>query len=72
MAVFDLPDARLEALLNRVGAQNVEALLALVAGLGTALNAGLPLMGRSTKALTAPNRQFTVDAEGRITVTPAP
>lgn len=72
MAVFDLPDQRLEALLNRVGAQNVEALLALVAGLGTALNAGLPLMGRSTTALTAPNRHFTVDDEGRITVTPNP
>lgn len=71
MAVFDLPDERLEALLNRVGAQNVQGLLALVAGLGAALNAGLPLMGRSTKAATEPKRQFTVDDTGHITVTPA-
>lgn len=71
MAVFELPDVRLEALLNRVGAQNVQDLLALVGGLGAALNAGLPLMGRDIKADASPKRQFTVDAEGHITVLPA-
>jgi len=48
------------------------ARFALIGGLGAALNAGLPLMGRTVQADTAPKRQFTVDAEGHITVLPAP
>jgi len=73
MRLWQLPDDRLTALLNRAGAANVQQLLQLVQGLGTVLNVALPAVGsKAAPVVVAPPREFTVAPDGVITLTPLP
>lgn len=72
-AVWGLPDDRLAAVLNRLGADQVAALIALHTQTAAALNASLDAAGDTgARAIVSPGREYTVSADGAITVTPRP
>ena len=72
-AVWTLPDDRLAAVLNRLGADQVAALIALHSQTAAALNASLDA-ARDTgaRARVSPGREYTITADGTIAVTPLP
>jgi len=70
-AVWSLPTERLEDALNAIGAANVAQLVMLHSATATALNQSLDAVGDpGPRAIVLPSREYTVDAEGHITVTP--
>jgi len=70
-AIWTLPDDRLEALLNHLGAAKVQELLQAHAGIGTALNTALEAQGAGGSRVSVEQpRQFTVDEGGHITLVP--
>ena len=72
-AVWNLPDDRLAAVLNRLGPDQVAALIALHSQTAAALNASLDAAGDTgSRAIVVPGREYTVAADGTITVTPRP
>ena len=72
-AVWSLPDDRLTAVLNRLGADQVAALIALHSQTAAALNASLDAAGDTgARARVSPGREYTIAADGTITVTPLP
>lgn len=72
-AVWNLPDDRLAAVLNRLGPDQVAALIALHSQTAAALNASLDAAGDTgARALVNPGREYTIAADGTITVTPRP
>jgi hypothetical protein len=71
-AVWSLPDDRLTAVLNHLGAAKVAALIALHSQTAAALNASLDAAGDTgARAIVTPSREYTI-ANGTITVTPLP
>lgn len=72
-AVWSLPTDRLENALNAIGAENVAQLVTLHSTTATALNQSLDAANvPGPRAIVAPSREYTVDGEGHITVTPLP
>lgn len=72
-AVWNLPDDRLAAVLNRLGPDQVAALIALHSQTAAALNASLDAAGDTgNRALISPGREYTIAADGTITITPRP
>lgn len=72
-AVWSLPDDRLAAVLNRLGPDQVAALITLHSQTAAALNASLDAAGDTgSRAIVNPGREYTVAADGTITVTPRP
>ena len=72
-SVWSLPDDRLTAVLNRLGADQVAALIALHSQTAAALNASLDAAGDTgPRAIVSPGREYTIAADGTITVTPLP
>lgn len=72
-AVWQLPDERLEAALNAIGATNVVQLVALQSATATAINQALDAVNDGgARAIVEPGREYTVDGEGHIAVTPLP
>ena len=72
-AVWSLPDDRLTAVLNHLGADQVAALIALHSQTAAALNASLDAAGDTgPRAIVSPSREYTIAADGAITVTPLP
>lgn len=72
-AVWSLPDDRLAAVLNRLGADQVAALIALHSQTAAALNASLDAAGDTgSRAIVNPGREYTIAADGTITITPLP
>jgi len=72
-AIWTLPDERLEAVLNHLGAAKVQELLQAHAGIGTALNAALDAQGEGgSRVRVEQPRQFTVGEDGHITLVPLP
>lgn len=72
-AVWNLPDDRLAAVLNRLGADQVAALIALHSQTAAALNASLDAAGDTgARAIVSPSREYTIAADGTISVTPLP
>ena len=72
-AVWTLPDDRLTAVLNRLGADQVAALIALHGQTAAALNLSLDAAGDTgARAIVSPSREYTITAAGTITVTPLP
>lgn len=72
-AVWSLPDDRLTAVLNHLGPDQVAALIALHSQTAAALNASLDAAGDTgARAIVQPGREYTIAADGTITVTPLP
>ena len=72
-AVWSLPDDRLTAVLNHLGADQVAALIALHSQTAAALNLSLDAAGDTgARAIVSPGREYTIAADGTITVTPLP
>lgn len=70
-AVWSLPDDRLEAALNAIGAEAVAQLVMLHSATALALNQSLDAVNDpGPRAIILPSREYTVDGEGHITVTP--
>lgn len=71
--VWNLPDERLQPLLESLGVETIGQLQALVGGVGGALNQGLVGLGQSALVQTAPSREITIDPKtGTITLVPLP
>lgn len=70
-AVWSLPDDRLAAVLNRLGPDQVSALIALHSQTASALNASLDAAGdKGRRALVTPSREYTVGTDGVIVIVP--
>ena len=70
-AVWTLPDDRLAAVLNRLGADQVAALIALHSQTAAALNASLDAAGDTgARAIVSPGREYTIAADGTISLEP--
>jgi hypothetical protein len=71
-AAWALPDARLEAMLNRLGRAKVEALVAKNAAAAAAVNAILDGAGNSgPRAISTPGRTFTWEGTN-VVLAPVP
>jgi hypothetical protein len=72
-AVWQLPDDRLSALLNHLGAAQVNAIFSAHQAIAVSVNAALDASASQAKrAKTTAGREFTVAEDGTFTVTPLP
>jgi hypothetical protein len=72
-AVWQLPDDRLSALLNHLGATQVNAIFSAHQSISTAVNVALDASNSQAKrAKTTAGREFTVAEDGTFSVIPLP
>jgi hypothetical protein len=72
-AVWQLPDDRLTALLNHLGATQVNAIFSAHQSIATAVNAALEASNSQAKRAKAiAGREFTVNEDGVFNIIPLP